>query len=113
WSQRLGKMAWEHFIVHPNSKPPARDSRLGYLKNPGADLPTLADERVIHLNPLGGEILAKLAVIKRSADLLFPPPRVFDSVRVDPFGGPAIGLAVRRAVAGKVHPSNPDPTDGG
>src|SRR5262249_43155889 len=26
--QRLGEAARKHFIIHPNSKPPARDSRL-------------------------------------------------------------------------------------
>jgi hypothetical protein len=101
----------KHFVIHPNSKPPARDSWLGNLKNCGADLPTLADERLVHLNPFGGEILAKLAISERSADLLLPPPCVFDGVRVNDFVGSAMCLAVRLVVAGKVHTSDCDPTD--
>ena len=89
----------------------AIDSWLGNLENSGADLPTLADESVVHLNPFGGEILAKLAVSKRSADLLLPPPCIFDGVRVDHFVGSAMCLAVRLIVAGKVHTSDCDPTD--
>jgi len=69
-AQRLGEVARKHLIVHPDSKPPARNSRLGNLKNNGPDLPALSDERVVHLNPFRREVLAKLAVGKRSADLL-------------------------------------------
>src|SRR5262249_18040633 len=108
--QRLGEAARKHFIIHPNSKPPARDSRLGHLKNSGADPPTLADETVVHLNPFGGEILANLAVSKGSADLLLPPPSVFDGVRVDHLIGSAMRRAVRLVVARKVHTSDCDPT---
>src|SRR5215831_18974626 len=72
-----------HLVVHPNSKPPARNSWLGNLENKGSDLPTLSDERVVHVNPFRREILAELAVGERSADLLFPPPCVFDGVGVD------------------------------
>jgi hypothetical protein len=105
-------LARKHFIIYANSKPPARDSWLGNLENRSADLPALADERFIHLNPFGGEILAKLAVFKRSADLLLPPPCVFDGVCVDHFVGSAMCLAVCLIVAGKVHTSDRDPTDG-
>src|SRR5262249_54620159 len=94
WAQGLGKVARKQLIVHPDSKPPARNSRLGNLKNNGPDLPALADERIVHLNPFRREVLAKLAVGKRSADLLFPPPCVFDRVGVDHFVGATLGLPV-------------------
>ena len=73
-AQRLGEAARKHLVVHPNSKPPARYPRLGNLKNSGPDLPTLSDERIVHLDPFGREVFAKLTVCERSADLLFPPP---------------------------------------
>src|SRR5205823_4649780 len=111
-SQRLGETARKHLIVHPNSKPPARYSRLGNLKNNGSDLPTLSDERIVHFNPLCREILAKLPVCKRSADLLFPPPCVFDGVCVDHFIGPPVCLAIRLVVSGKIYTSGCDPADG-
>src|SRR5262249_38288983 len=111
WSQGLGKEARKQFIVHPNSQTPARDAWLGNLKDRGADLPTLTDKGVVHLNPFGGEILAKLAVSKRATDLLLPPPCVFDGVRVDHFVGSAMCAAVRLVVAGKVHISDCDPAD--
>src|SRR5262249_27102535 len=69
----LGETAREQFIVHPDSQPPARDSRLGNFENRGADLPTLADERLIRVNPECREVFAKLTGCKRSADLLLPP----------------------------------------
>src|SRR5207249_1662366 len=47
-SQRFGKSAHKPLIVHPNSKPPARDPWFGYFKHGGADPPTLANERVVH-----------------------------------------------------------------
>src|SRR5262245_17275307 len=67
--QRRGEAARKHLIIHPNSKPPARDSRLGDLKNGGPDLPPLSDERIVHLNPFRREVFAKLTVCQRSADL--------------------------------------------
>ena len=111
WSQRLGEAARKHLVVHPNSKPPARYSRLGNLENKGSDLPTLSDERVVHLNPFRREVLAKLAVGKRSADLLCPPPCVFNRVGVDHFVGPPVGLAIGLVVSGEIYPPDCDPTD--
>jgi hypothetical protein len=110
-SQRLGEAARKHLIVHPNSKPPARYPRLGDFQNKGSDLPTLSDERLVHLNPLGGEVFAKLTVGKRSADLLFPPPRVFDGVCVDRFIGSPVCLTIRLVVSGEIYPSGCDPTN--
>lgn len=72
--QRLGEAARKHLVVHPNSKPPAGYPRLGNLKNAGSDLPTLSDERIVHLDALRREVFAKLTICKRSPDLLFPPP---------------------------------------
>jgi len=61
-SQRLGEAAWERLVVHPDSEPPTRDSRLGNLENRAPDLPMLADERVVELHPFRGQVLSKLAV---------------------------------------------------
>jgi hypothetical protein len=110
-AQGLGETARERLIIHPNSKPPAWNSRLGNLKNHAPELPTLADERVVHLNPFCREILAKLTVGKRPADLLFPPARVFDGVGVDGFIGSPVRLAIRLVVSGKIHTSGCDPTE--
>jgi hypothetical protein len=111
-SQRPGEAARKHLIVHPNSQPPARYPRLGNLKNGGPDLPTLSDERIVHLDPFGSEVFAKLTVCKRSTDLLFPPPYVFDGVGVDRFIGSPVCLAIGLVVSGKVYTSGCDPTDG-
>jgi hypothetical protein len=111
-SQRLGEAARKHLIVHPNAKPPARYSRLGNLKNYRSDPPTLSDERVVHLNPFDREIFAKLAVGKRSADLLFPPSCVFDGIGVERFIGSPVRLAIRLIISGKIYTSGCDPTEG-
>jgi len=111
-SRRLGESARKHLIVHPNSKPPARNSRLGNLKNYRPDLPTLADERIVHVNPFCREIFAKLTVGKRSADLLFPPARVFDGVGVERFIGSPVRLAIRLLISGEIYTSGCNPTDG-
>src|SRR6266568_690472 len=84
-SQRLREAAREQAIVHSNSEPPARDSRLGDLENSAPDLPTLSDHGVVYVDPFRREVLAELTARDRSADLFFPPPRVFDGVRVDRF----------------------------
>jgi hypothetical protein len=101
--QCLGEAARKRLVVHPDAKPPARNSRLGNLKDNSSDLPALADERIIHLNPVCREVLAKLAVGKRSADFLFPPLRVFIRVGVDDFVGPPVRLAIGLVVSGQIH----------
>src|SRR4051812_40573564 len=106
----LGEAARERLVIHPNPEPPAGNARLGHFKYSTPDLPALAYERVVHLDPFGGEILAKLAVRKRSADLMCPPPRVFGRVRVHRFVGPAVCLAIRLVVAGKVHAPDCNPS---
>jgi len=111
-SRRLGEAARKQLIIHPNSKPPARDARLGNLENSGSDLPTLSDERIVHLNAFGRKVLAKLTMSKRSTDLLFPPPCVFDRVCVDRFIGSSVCLSIRLVVSGKVYTSGCDATDG-
>jgi hypothetical protein len=110
--QCIGEAARKHLIIHPNSKPPARDSRFGYLKDRGPDLPPLSDERLVRLNPFRREVFAKLTGCKRSADLLFPPPCVFDGVCVDRFIGPPVCHAVRLVVSGKIDTSGCDPPVG-
>jgi hypothetical protein len=111
-SQRLREAARKHLLVHPNAKPPARYSWLGNLENKGSDLPTLSDERVVHVNPFRREILAQLTVGERSADRLCPPPCVFDSVGVDHLIGHPVCLAIRLVVSGEIDTSGGDPTDG-
>src|SRR5262249_61235801 len=101
-----------HLVVHPNSKPPARYSRLGNLENKGSDLPTLSDERVVHVDPFRSEILAQLTVGERSADRLCPPPCCFDGVGVDHLIVRTACLAVRLVVSGEIDASGGDPTDG-
>ena len=110
-SQRLAKVAWKQLVIHPNCKPPAGDPRPGNLENRRSDLPTLSDQRVVHLDPFGGEILAKLAVRKRAADLLFPPAKVFDRVSIHGLVGSAVYLAIRLVVAVEIYTSSGDPTD--
>jgi hypothetical protein len=110
-SQRLSEAAREQLIVHPNSKPPARDPWLRDLKNGRADLPALADERIINLNPFRREIFAKLTMGRQPADLLSPPPCVFDSVGIDSLFGPAMCPAIRLVVSGEIHTSGCNATN--
>ena len=109
-SRRLGEAARKQLIIHPNSKPPARDARLGNLENSGSDRPTLADERIVHRNPFGREVFAKLATFQRSTDLLFPPACVFDGVCVDHLIGSAMRFSIRLVVAVEVDAASSDPT---
>jgi hypothetical protein len=112
WSGRLGEAARKRLIVHPNSEPPAGDSRLGNLKNKGADPPPLSDECIVRFNSFYREVFAKFTVSKRSADLLFPPPYVLGSVCVDRFIGSPVCLAIRLVIAGEVDTSGCDSPDG-
>jgi hypothetical protein len=109
--QCLCEAAWKSLIIHPNSKPPARDARLGNLENRRPDLPMLSDERLVRVDPFRCEVFAKLAGCKRSADLTFPPARVFDGVCVDRFIGPPMGLAIRLVISGKVDTLGRDPSE--
>src|SRR5262249_26160375 len=110
WAQRLGEVARKQLILHPDSKPPARNSRLGNLENSGSDLPALSDERIVHLNPVCREVLAKLAVGKRSADLPFPPACVLNRIGVDHFVWSAVCLAIRLHASSEIDPSDGNPT---
>src|SRR5258706_12397142 len=76
-SQRLGETAHKPLIVHSNSKPPARDPRLGYFKHGGADRPMFTNERVVHRASFRGQIFPELTALERSAEFLFPPPHRF------------------------------------
>jgi hypothetical protein len=105
-SQCLGKTAREELVVHPNTKPPARDPWLGYFKDCGADRPPLADERIVHRDSFRREIFPKLAVLKRSTEFFFPPPRVFYGVRVHHFIGPPVRFAIRLIVAVEIYSTN-------
>src|SRR5438552_16719216 len=104
-SQRFGKTAHKPLIVHPNSKPPARDPWFGYFKHGGADPPTLANERVVHRDSFRREIFSKLAVLKRSTELLFPPPRVFYGVGIHRFIRPPVRFTIGLIVSLKIYPS--------
>jgi hypothetical protein len=72
----------------------------------------LSDERIIHVNPYCREILAKLTVDENSADLVFPPARVFNGVGVERFVGSPVRLAIRLVISGKIYTSGCNPTDG-
>jgi hypothetical protein len=108
--QRFGKTAHKPLIVHPNSKPPARDPWFGYFKHGGADRPTLADERVVHRDSFRREIFSKLAVLKGSAELFFPPPHIFHRVRIHRFIGPPVRFTIGLVVSFKIYPSGRDTT---
>src|ERR1700682_2123081 len=110
-SKSLAKMARKRVVLHPGCKTPAGYPRLGDLENGRSDLPTLSNQRVVHLDSLGGEVFAKLAVCKRSTELLLPRPCVFDRIRVDRFIGSPVRLAIRLVVSGEVHASSGDPTN--
>jgi len=98
-SQRFGKTAHKPLIVHPNSKPPARDPWFGYFKHGGADRPTLADKCVVHRDSFRREIFSKLAVLERAAEFLLPPSCVLDRVCVDCLIGTAMSLTIRLIVS--------------
>src|SRR2546426_11170487 len=97
-SQRLAEAAWKRFVVHPDSEPPARDSRLGHLENRGPDLPTLPDERVGGLHPFRGQVLSGLAVRERAADLPLPPPLGLRRIPIDGLVEGALCLEISRPV---------------
>jgi hypothetical protein len=107
-SQRLGEMAHKHLIVHANSQPPARDPWFRYFKDSAADRPTLANERVVHRDSSGREIFPKLAVLKRSAEFLFPPPQVFHGVRIHRFVRTPVRFTIGLIVSFKIYPSGRD-----
>src|SRR5262249_35607714 len=111
-SQRFGEAARKQRIVHPNAEPPARDSWLGNLDNCGSDLPTLTDDRVVHLDPFCREVFAKLAISERSTDLMLPPPRVFDRECVDHLVGSPVRISIRLLVSLEVDAANGDPAGG-
>src|SRR6267378_838318 len=109
-SQRLAEAAWKRFVVHPDSEPPARDSRLGHLENRGPDLPTLADERVVELDPFRGQVLSELAVRERPADLPFPPALVLHRIRIGGLVEAAVCLEIRLAIASEIDAPSRDPS---
>jgi len=107
-SQGFGKSAHKPLIVHPNSQPPARDPWFGYFKYGGADLPTLANERIVYRDSFRREIFPKLAVLKRSAELFFPPPHVFYGVRIHRLIGPPVRFTIGLIVSFKIDASGRD-----
>src|SRR5438876_93318 len=109
-SQRLAEAAWKRFVVHPDSEPPTRDSRLGNLENRAPDLPTLADERVVELHPFRGQVLSELAVRERAADLPFPPALVVHRIRIDGLVEASVCLEIRLAIAREIDAPSRDPS---
>src|SRR4029434_986521 len=107
-SLRFGKSSRTHLIVNRNSKPQARNPRFGYFKYGGADLPTLADERVVHRDSFRREIFPELAVLKGSAELLFPPPQVFYGVSIHRFIRPPVRFTIGLIVSFKFYASSRD-----
>jgi hypothetical protein len=109
-SQRFGKSARKQLIVHPNSQPPARNPWFGYFKHGGADRPTLSDERVVHRDSFRREIFPKLAVLKRSAELLFPPTLIFYGVGIHRFIGSSVRFTIGLIVSFKIYASGRNTT---
>src|SRR5262245_33623875 len=107
-SQRLGEAAWKGFVVHPDGEPPTWNSRLGNLEDPAPDLPTLADERVVELDPFRGQVLTELAVGERTPDLPCPPPLVLHRIRVDGLVEAAVCLEIRLAIAREIDATRRD-----
>ena len=48
--------------IAPNGEAPSQNVGNGNLENSGSNLPTLSDERIVHLNPFGREVFAKLTI---------------------------------------------------
>src|SRR5258706_3944312 len=109
-SQRLGETAHKPLIVHPNSKPPARDPRLGYFKHGSADRPMFTNERIVHRDSFRGQIFPKLTVLQRSAEFLFPPSQIFHGASVDNFIGTPVRFAIRLIVSFEIDSTNGDTT---
>jgi hypothetical protein len=109
-SQGPGEASGKGPIVHPDSKPPARDPRLGNLENSRPDLPTLADQRIVHIDPFRREVFAKFAGCQRSTELLFPPACVFHRVCVNRFIGSTVCLAICLIVSIEIYTSSRDRT---
>src|SRR5216684_8336647 len=111
-SQRLGEAAWKGFVVHPDGEPPTGNSRLGNLENRAPDLPTLADERVVDLDPFRGQVLSELAVRERTADPPCPPALVLHRIRVDGLVEAAVCLEIRLAIAREIDAPRRDASGG-
>src|SRR6266849_362441 len=109
-SQRLAEAARKGLVVHPDSEPPTRDSRLGNLEKGAPDLPALADERVVELDPFGGQVLSELAVRERTPDLPFPPALVLHRVGIDSLVESAVCLQIRLLVAREIDAPSGDPS---
>src|SRR6266478_2876740 len=109
-SQRLAEAAGKRFVVHPDSEPPARDSRLGNLEDRGPDPPTFAYERVVELHPFRGQVLSELAVRERAADLPLPPALVLQRIRIDGLVEAAVCLEIRLAIAREIDTASRDPS---
>src|SRR5213592_1241709 len=98
-------------IVHTDAEPPAGHAGFGDLEQRGPDLPALADERPVHVEPLRGQVLAELRDRQRSAELALPPPRIFDRIGVDGLVDASVRLPVSLIVALEIHASGGNPTD--
>jgi hypothetical protein len=79
---------------------------LGYFEYGGADLPTLANERLVHRDSFRREIFAKLAVLKRSTDFFFPPPGVSIAYAYTTLSGPPVRFAIRLIVSVEIYSTN-------
>jgi hypothetical protein len=107
-TQCFDKAPGKVLIVHPNGKTPTRHARLGDLEKSGPDLPLLPDARATHVDPFGREVFAKLAKFDRTAELLFPPPKVLNGVCVNSFVRSAVCLAICLVVSIEVDASDSD-----
>src|SRR5262249_42699305 len=90
-----------------------RHARLGDLEERGPDFPAFTDERLVHGDALGREILSEVTHIQGSAELAFPPADVFDRVCVDGLVGASVRLAIGLIVALEIHSPDGNSTDDG
>src|SRR5262249_37578066 len=110
---RIGEASDEAHIVHPDAEPPAGYAGFGDLEQRGPDLPALAHESPVDVDPLRGQVLAELRDRQRSAELALPPPQIFDRIGVDGLVGASVRLPVSLIVALEIHASGGNATDDG
>jgi hypothetical protein len=81
---------------------------LGNFENSGSDLPALANQRVIHCNPLSRKIFAESAKFEGAAKFMLPPARIFNRIGIKRFIKATVGPAVRLIVALEIYAARSD-----
>src|SRR4051812_611958 len=101
-----GEALDEQRVAHALGELPARDPRRGDLERRRADRPALADQRAVHVDAAGGEVLAPVAWSERPTELGLPPLGVLGGIGIDGLVGAAVHAAVGLVVAIDVHAAN-------